>query len=199
MKMGVVGLWTLLFVAAAAARATQAPDPCATGSISPQFHITGMGIGPHDANAIFQYKGMWHAMHQANWTDWAHLVSNDMVHWTRLESALFPNGDWDGSLTLLDGKPVIMYDCFNLKDCLPANATPGLGDNPLVGVARPVDLSDQNLTTWNKDPHNPIYIQLENGEPVSRGFAGYPPPFPPFRLWPFLTGFPFTGPPISGG
>ena len=36
---------------------------------------TNMGIGPHDANAIFQYKGTWHAMHQANWTDWAHLVS----------------------------------------------------------------------------------------------------------------------------
>ena len=47
-----------------------------------------------------------------NWTDWAHLVSTDMVRWTRLPSALTPNGDWDGSLTVLgDGNPVIMYDC----------------------------------------------------------------------------------------
>jgi len=22
---------------------------------------------------------MWHVMHQANWTDWAHLVSTDLV------------------------------------------------------------------------------------------------------------------------
>ena len=56
-----------------------------------------MGVGPHDANAIFPYKGVWHAMHQANWTDWAHLTSPDLVHWTRTPSALSPNGDWDGT------------------------------------------------------------------------------------------------------
>ena len=50
------------------------------------------GVGPHDANAIVHYKGVWHVFHQANWTDWAHLVSTDMVHWTRLPSALSPNG-----------------------------------------------------------------------------------------------------------
>jgi hypothetical protein len=38
-----------------------------------------------------------------------------------------------GSLTILDGKPVIMYDCYNVADCLPPNASsPGLGDNPFV-------------------------------------------------------------------
>ena len=95
------------------------PDACLPTSLTtPSFHITGMGVGPHDANAIFPYKGVWHAMHQANWTDWAHLVSTDLVHWSRLPSALFPNGDWDGSLTILNGKPVIMYDCYNVVDCL---------------------------------------------------------------------------------
>lgn len=84
-------------------------DPCHPASQTvPKFHISNMGIGPHDANAIFQYRGTWHAMHQANWTDWAHLVSRDLVRWTRIPSALSPNGDWDGSLTLLDGKPVIL-------------------------------------------------------------------------------------------
>ena len=52
------------------------PDACLPTSVTtPSLHITGMGVGPHDANAIFPYKGVWHAMHQANWTDWAHLVS----------------------------------------------------------------------------------------------------------------------------
>jgi hypothetical protein len=47
------------------------PNPC-LGNVTnaPKFHITNMGTGPHDANAIFQYKGVWHLMHQANWTDW---------------------------------------------------------------------------------------------------------------------------------
>ena len=85
------------------------PGPCLpTASTIPKFHVSGMGIGPHDANAIFKHLGKWHIMHQANWTDWAHLVSDDLVRWTRVKSALSPNGDWDGSLTILDGKPVII-------------------------------------------------------------------------------------------
>ena len=100
-----------------------------------------MGAGPHDANAIFHYKGQWHMMHQANWTDWAHLVSADLTTWTRIPSALSPNGDWDGSLSFLpDGKPVIMYDCYNIPDCLPLNKTStvaplrsGTGDPAHVG------------------------------------------------------------------
>lgn len=78
---------------------------------------------------------------------------------------------------MLDNEPVIFYDCYNLKDCLPANATPGLGDNPIVGVAHPVDPGDANLTEWKKDPKNPISIRLADGTPVTRGFAG------PSNLW----------------
>ena len=183
------------------------PNPCGSGvTDAPQWHISNMGAGPHDANALFEYKGVWHAMHQANWTDWAHLVSTgpplsiprgapvrtphslrwglaDLVHWSRLPSALSPNGDWDGSLTLLDGKPVIMYDCYDIPDCLPLNASSHppqaeltssarLGDPPHVGVARPVDASDPNLTSWAKDPHNPISFPGMRG-----GFAG------PSNLW----------------
>ena len=51
-----------------------------------RFHLTNLGVGPHDLNSIFYYKGMWHVMHQANWTDWAHLVSVDLARWTRLPS-----------------------------------------------------------------------------------------------------------------
>ena len=107
---------------------------------------------------------------QANWTDWAHLVSTDLAHWTRIESALSPNGDWDGSVTLIDGKPVILYDCFNVADCRPppppAAAAPlvssrwgeGSGDPAIVGVARPVNYDDPDLAKWQKDARNPIVI-----------------------------------------
>ena len=126
-----------------------------------------------------QYKGMWHAMHQANWTDWAHLVSTDLVRWTRLKSALAPNGDWDGALTIMpDGKPVILFDCYNVPDCngsvhTSRSATkPVPNDHPLVGVAHPADLSDPNLTAWTKDPRNPIALYDLKGARVTRGFAG---------------------------
>jgi len=104
------------------AAATPLPNPCLPSSVGvSSFHVTNMGTGPHDANAIFPYKGTWHIMHQANWTDWAHLVSTDMVRWTRIPSALAPNGDWDGSLTILNTAsgpiPVIMFDCYNVQDC----------------------------------------------------------------------------------
>ena len=111
--------------------------------------------------------------------------------------ALAPNGDWDGALTMLDGKPVIMFDCFDVADCRPpataaSNTTTAppssgvggvggvgaggaqgwgaghrrgregrvrSGDPAIVGVARPVDYNDPNLTKWEKDPNNPIAIK----------------------------------------
>lgn len=39
----------------------------------------------------------------------------------------------------------------------------GVGDPAIVGVARPADYSDPNLTTWLKDPHNPISITNARG------------------------------------
>jgi hypothetical protein len=37
-----------------------APNPCgANVTNAPQFHITNLGVGPHDLNSIFLYKGMW--------------------------------------------------------------------------------------------------------------------------------------------
>ena len=175
------------------------PNPCGANiTDQPKFHIMNLGIGPHDLNSILHWKGAWHIMHQANckytgtlphlcmtvlrWlipaltaltgTDWAHLVSTDFIHWSRLPSVLSPNGDWDGALTVLDGMPIILFDCFNVADCRPppsGNRTAlleqraGVGDPPIVGVARPVDPSDPNLTKWEKDPANPIQISGGHG------------------------------------
>jgi len=172
-----VGLWLGLIAGLVAA--SPLPNPCLPSSVDvSSFHITNMGTGPHDANAVFPYKGTWHIMHQANWTDWAHLVSTDMVRWTRLPSALAPNGDWDGSLSLVNGVPVIMFDCYNIQDCNGSVVSSDRRssfhplDPPLIGVAHPSDLNDPNLTTWIKDPRNPISLRATDGSPISTGFAG---------------------------
>lgn len=162
-----------------------APNPCrANATVEPKFHIYNMGIGPHDPNAIFRYQGVWHVYHQANWTDWAHLTSYDLVHWLRRPSALYPNGDWDGSLTLLDGEPLILFDCYSVADCRPlvtgnggrfSSAYPL--DPPHVGVARPANTSDPHLLDWVKDTLNPITVTSSTGAPITRGYAG------PSNVW----------------
>jgi hypothetical protein len=95
----------------------------------PQFHIiapmfAGGGLngtswpgGVNDVNAVFQYHGLWHIMHQCDGGDsgvpcgggwegptkhpdprtqgyfhsWGHVVSKDLVRWKRLADALAPN------------------------------------------------------------------------------------------------------------
>ena len=50
------------------------PNPCSPNvTDQPKYHIMNLGIGPHDLNSIMRWKGVWHIMHQANWTDWAHV------------------------------------------------------------------------------------------------------------------------------
>ena len=106
-------------------------------------------------------------------------------------SALSPNGDWDGTLSVLDGKPIIFFDCYDVQDCNGSYVPPEVAkvkserrariglplDPPLVGVAHPANLSDPNLLEWKKDPRNPIAFHTADGTVVRRGFAG------PSNLW----------------
>ena len=120
-------------------------------------------------------------MHQRN-NNWGHVISQDFVHWDRLPDALV-GGSWDGSLTILENEsgglePVILYDCTSIKNCLPPGdfAAPGgtfrAGDPPIIGVARPINMSDPNLTVWGKDSANPAV------------FAGAPPTYSgPSNIW----------------
>ena len=136
-----------------------------------KFHITGLGSPAHDLNALFKWAGQWHVMHQGD-GNWRHLVSADLATWRRLPDALSGGGAWDGALTVLQGTgPVILFDCGFLASCLPPGGVLpapapapgrrplGVGDPPIVGVARPADLGgDRLLVNWTKDSFNPIRI-----------------------------------------
>jgi hypothetical protein len=187
----------------------------AAGSSCP-FHLHGheIGGGPHDPNALFQWRGQWHMMWQSN-GGWGHAISGDLAHWSKLKDLAIagPNA-WDGSLTILDGKPVALFDCTDpardrpghLRSCSGLNttnntvaagsseqqqqqqekegqagetermvgATTAIGDPSFIGIARPADLADVNLTTWVKDPTAPITFLNETG----RKAAGYSGPSP---------------------
>ena len=134
-----------------------------------RFHITDLEHGAHDVNALFKWKDVWHVFHQRN-SGWGHLVSSDLATWERLPDALLGDGGaWDGSLTVVDGVPTILFDCTDVAVCQPAGAS---NDPPIIGVARPKNASDPNLTHWVKDAQNPIAIRN-----LTKGYAG------PSNLW----------------
>jgi len=83
---------------------------------------------------------------------------------------------WDGSISLLtaaDGGPAILYDAQDGKQ-------EGLGDSPILGVARLVDPADRYLQLWARAPNNPV------------NFTGTPIAFPS-QIWRNGDHFNFVG------
>jgi len=135
---------------------------CESPQNIPVFHANDVDSphGAHDVNSIFEYGGMGHLMNQRQ-GGWSHLVTKDWVSWKRIPNALTGgSGDWDGSLSVLNGKPVILFDCTDDTVCVSNRAADPkvVGDAAIIGVARPVNVSDPFLTLWEKDAHNPISV-----------------------------------------
>jgi hypothetical protein len=146
------------------------PAPCTCpGGATPGD--TSLRMEPlNDANAIFEFKGLFHVMMQAGGGNWTHGVSTTAAgSWftqidalNRATNASLPwdshQGPCDGSTSFPDlGKapydgstPVIMYgpDCNQKLN--PKLVGSGLGDAPRVEVALPLDPSDPMLRDWVK-------------------------------------------------
>ena len=135
----------------------------------------------NDANAIFDFGGLYHAMAQTGGSNWSHVVTNDLAHWWTLPDALDgqPNSTWDGATCdgtvsfpdlgrpPYDGAtPVLLYgpDCGGRLPPLPP-APPPLGDYPRVAVALPAQGgSDPYLVDWVRPRGNPVVF---DGVPCS--------------------------------
>lgn len=136
----------------------------------------------NDANAIFEYKGIYHVMCQAGGGNWTHAVSNDLVTWYRVKDALGrgpKNSSWDrfgpcdGTASFPgDGQgvgPIIMYgpDCtdpLNLSQPLvKMDAQVEVGDYPRAAIARPADPTSPHLIEWVKGNDQVKF----DGEPCS--------------------------------
>jgi hypothetical protein len=134
----------------------------------PRFHLSdadAAGRSAHDANAIFSHGQYRHVMNQRNegqGTGWGHAVSTDWVTWERLPLALRPargGQNYDGGVGIVNGEPVLMWDCTNDPVCNTTAAWLVGGDAPIVGIARPADTSsDAKLSAWIKDSRNPIQV-----------------------------------------
>jgi len=126
----------------------------------PQFHFTTRRGWINDPNGLIFYDGEYHLFYQHNpyekeWENmhWGHAVSRDLVHWTELPEALYP----DNLGTMFSGSTVIDY-----------NNTAGFnkGKTPAM-IAAYTAATDQRQTqciaysldkgsTWTKYNLNPV-------------------------------------------
>lgn len=118
----------------------------------------------NDVNAIFEYKEVFHIMHQGAAT-WEHLTSADLVHWTRRGKVFGPppkNSSWDkeaecdGSLSFPAGLgPRIMWTPNCGFKVAGGGGGVGAGDYAHLAVAEAADPADPLLLEWTKDKRNP--------------------------------------------
>ena len=140
----------------------------------PSFHIHDRGgCGNNDVNAPFYDArfGLYHVMFQEHLSlsnggagqgpVFGHVVSHDLVHWARLDVAIWNDRPYDdvaiytGSATIVDGMPTIVYPGL----CAPKPEYPqcdGGQDHCHLAIAVPANLSDPLCRNWSKPSYNPI-------------------------------------------
>jgi len=136
----------------------------------PQFHFTSKRGWINDPNGLIYYEGEYHLFFQHNpfeteWENmsWGHAVSNDMVHWKELPTALRP----DALGTMFSGSTVIDYENtagFN-KGGVPAMVatyTVASPDRQIQCMAYSLDKG----RTWTKYAKNPIIDSKEKWNSV---------------------------------
>merc|ERR1712166_98964 len=129
----------------------------------------------NDVSSVFRYKDVYHVFHQCCQNHWDHVVSKDLIHWTRLLPPIVPNmnptnephpdwydahGSWDGSLSVPNEwnglkEPVVIMT--TVEGTPPAGTNRSrVGGHVGMAVVHPTNSTDPFLVSWTKDPHNPI-------------------------------------------
>ncbi|EFH81815.1 glycoside hydrolase family 32 protein [Ktedonobacter racemifer] len=125
----------------------------------PQFHFTPQANWMNDPNGLLYYQGEYHLFYQhhpgsisSGPMHWGHAVSHNLVHWTHLPIALYPDeqGDaWSGSAVV---------DANNTSGFFPG----GSGLAALYTGAHTVPqqqclaYSSDRGRTWTKYKYNPV-------------------------------------------
>lgn len=126
--------------------------------LRPQYHFTAPAGWLNDPNGVCQWDGTYHLFYQYNpyfaghhQICWGHATSTDLVRWTDRPIALRPSrgpdqhGCWSGVLVNDGGRPVIVYS----------------GNHAGTQTAC-LAVGDATLSTWRKDPANPVIAPPES-------------------------------------
>jgi fructan beta-fructosidase len=142
----------------------------------PQFHFTAQKNWINDPNGLVYYQGEYHLFFQHNPTSvlwgnmtWGHAISTDLVHWTQLEHALYP----DDLGTIFSGSAVV--DWHNTSGLQEGDEPPLIILYTSAGahVPEPVPFtqslaySNDRGRTWEKYEGNPVlgHIKGSNRDP----------------------------------
>lgn len=123
----------------------------------PQYHYTAEANQINDPNGLVYYDGEYHLFHQYNISGavhWGHAVSTDLVHWTHLPPAIFPDeiGQiWSGSAVvdenntsgLQSGNEKVMVALFTYSQ-------------PNGDQSQGLAYSNDKGRTWQKYVENPV-------------------------------------------
>jgi sucrose-6-phosphate hydrolase SacC (GH32 family) len=144
----------------------------------------------NDANAIFEYRGVFHAMCQKGGGSWSNIVSSDLVHWFTLRDAL-DGPDCDGTVSFPDlgtapydgSTPVMLFGlaCGQPLPPPPASSPQlttrvGSSDYPRVAIAVPQRPDDPYLSNWTRR------MAADGSHQIPVSFDGVPCSFPG-RVW----------------
>ena len=131
--------------------------------LRPQYHLLPDHNWMNDPNGPIFYRGRYHMFHQYNpqaavWgnMNWAHAVSDDMIHWQHEPIALSPtpggpdqDGVFSGSAILDNGKPTVIYTGVQPPqgkgDATLNDGVHSWRETQCLAVA-----ADDNLRTWKK-------------------------------------------------
>lgn len=134
----------------------------------PQFHFTPKEKWMNDPNGMVYYQGEYHLFYQYHpeslvWgpMHWGHAVSKDLVHWTHLPIALYPDSlgmIFSGSAVVdknnssgfgtPDNPPLVAIFTYHSAE----KEMQGRNDYETQGLAYSLD----NGRTWTKYEHNPV-------------------------------------------
>ena len=147
-------------------------------SYRPQFHFSAKKNWHNDPNGLMFYKGEYHLFIQhnpqgINWGNmtWGHAVSKDLVHWTQIDHAIYP----DELGTIFSGSGVVDWgDTAGFKtgdeEVLVCIYTSAGGTNPESEgqpFTQSIAYSNDRGRTWEKHEGNPVlgHIAGSNRDP----------------------------------
>jgi len=171
-----------LIIVAFAAVAETTPNTCqprSTQPFMPIYHIIGNVTSDatgqvtqvesiNDVSSVIEWppkSGLYHIYHQCCQNHWDHVVSRDLIHWTRLPPPIVPGfnptgveqANWYDARGSFDGSLSIPTAWNGIKEPMVVmTAVEGKANGIGMAVVRPTNSSDPFMLSWTKDAANPI-------------------------------------------
>jgi len=146
-------------------------------ALRPQFHFSTRRGWQNDPNGLVFYDGEYHLFYQhdpyeeQNVTNlhWGHAVSKDLVHWTELPEAIYPEGKGgiaSGS-AVVDRDNTAGFQAGAEKPLVAIFTNVHVADKDQYDLSQCLAFSNDRGRTWTKYKHNPVLpsITKNNRDP----------------------------------